>query len=81
MKKWEKIAFVTLCVVLLLIPVYTMPFMGQTSPANNAEKRELAAKPALFADGKFNRDFFEQMGDYLADHFTLRTQRLRHHRG
>lgn len=74
MKKWEKIAFVTLCVVLLLIPVYTMPFMGQSSDTANTEKRELAAKPALFADGKFNRDFFEQMGDYLADHFTLRTQ-------
>lgn len=71
MKKWEKIAFVAVSSVLLLIPVYTMPFMGQSS-ADNAEKRELAQKPALFTDGSFNMDFFEGMGDYLADHFTLR---------
>lgn len=72
MKKWEKMAFVAASAVALLIPVYTMPFMGQSSDAANAEKRELAEKPALFTDGKFNMDFFEGMGDYLADHFTLR---------
>ena len=74
MKKWEKIAFAALSSVLLLIPVYTMPFMGQSSQADNAEKRELAAKPTLFTEGKFNMDFFEGMGDYLADHFNLRSQ-------
>ena len=40
MKKWEKIAFAALSSVLLLIPVYTMPFMGQSSDADNAEKPE-----------------------------------------
>lgn len=74
MKKWEKIVFVAISVALLLIPVYTMPFMGQTSSENNAEKRELAPLPSLFVDGRFNVGFFEGMGDYLADHFTLRAQ-------
>ncbi len=72
MKTWEKIAFVAVSVVLLLIPVYTMPFMGQSSTAENTEKRELAERPTLFEEGTFNRDFFAGMGDYLADHFTLR---------
>lgn len=72
MKKWEKIAFVAVASAALLIPVYTMPFVGQTSA--NAEKRELAAFPALFEDGKLNTAFFAGVGDYLADRFTLRTQ-------
>ena len=71
MKKWEKIAFAAISSVLLLIPVYTMPFVGRSS--DNAEKRELAAFPALFEDGQFNTAFFDGVGDYLADRFTLRT--------
>lgn len=71
MKKWEKIVFVAVAAVALLIPVYTMPFVGHTS--DNAEKRELASFPALIADGKFNTAFFDGVGDYLADRFTLRT--------
>ena len=59
MKKWEKIVFVAVAVTALLIPVYTMPLMGQSSAAANAEKRELAAWPALFVDGEFNTAFFE----------------------
>lgn len=74
MKKWEKIAFAAVSSALLLIPVYTMPFMGQSSDTANTEKRELAQKPALLEEGQFNMDFFEGMGDYLADHFTLRAQ-------
>ncbi len=74
MKKWEKITFAAVSAAALLIPVYTMPFMGQSSAAGNAEKRELAQRPALFVDGSFNRDFFEGMGDYLADRFTLRSE-------
>ena len=72
MKKWEKIAFVAAASAALLIPVYTMPFVGQTSA--NAEKRELAAFPALIEDGELNTAFFEGVGDYLADRFTFRTQ-------
>ena len=72
MKKWEKIAFTAVATTALLIPVYTMPFMGQSSAAGNAEKRELAAFPAFFEEGKFNTGFFEGVGDYLADRFTLR---------
>ena len=71
MKKWEKIAFTAVATTALLIPVYTMPFVGQSS-ATNAEKRELAAFPAFFEEGKFNTGFFEGVGDYLADRFTLR---------
>ena len=74
MKKWEKAAFAAISAALLLIPVYTMPFMGQSSAAENTEKRELAQKPALFEDGTFNTSFFEGMGNYLADHFTLRSE-------
>ena len=74
MKKWEKIAFAAVSLALLLIPVYTMPFMGQSSSADNTEKRELAQKPALLEEGRFNTKFFEGMGNYLADHFTLRAQ-------
>ena len=72
MKKWEKIAFAAVASAALLIPVYTMPFMGQTS--DNAEKRELAAWPALMENGRFNTAFFDGVGDYLADRFTLRAQ-------
>ena len=74
MKKWEKIVFVAVATVALLIPVYTMPFMGQSSAADNAEKRELAPWPALLIDGKFNTAFFAGVGDYLADRFTLRSE-------
>ena len=73
MKKWEKIAFTAVASAALLIPVYTMPFVGQSS-ANNAEKRELAAFPAFFEEGKFNTAFFDGVGDYLADRFTLRSE-------
>jgi hypothetical protein len=71
-KKWEKIAFAAVASAALLIPVYTMPFVGQTS--DNAEKRELAAWPALMENGRFNTAFFDGVGDYLADRFTLRAQ-------
>ena len=74
MKKWEKIVFVAVAVTALLIPVYTMPLMGQSSAAANAEKRELAVWPALFVDGEFNTAFFDGVGDYLADRFTLRSE-------
>ena len=74
MQKWEKIAFAAVSSALLLIPVYTMPLMGQSSTADNAEKRELAAFPALFENGKFNTAFFDGVGDYLADRFTLRSE-------
>lgn len=70
MKKWEKIAFVAVAVVALLIPVYTMPFMKQ---ASTAEKRELATFPTLFDEGAFNTGFFAGVGDYLADHFSFRS--------
>lgn len=73
MKKWEKIAFTAVASAALLIPVYTMPFVGQSS-ATNAEKRELAAFPAFFEEGKFNTAFFDGVGDYLADRFTLRSE-------
>ena len=73
MKKWEKAAFAAASSVLLLIPVYTMPFVGPSS-ATNAEKRELAAFPALFEEGKFNTAFFDGVGDYLADRFTFRSE-------
>ncbi len=73
MKKWEKIAFTAISSVLLLIPVYTMPFMGQSSTAENTEKRELAAFPALWENGRINLGFFSGVGDYLSDHFTLRS--------
>lgn len=73
MKKWEKIAFAAVSSALLLIPVYTMPFLGQSSAAN-AEKRELASFPALFEGGKFNTAFFDGVGDYLADRFSFRSE-------
>lgn len=73
MKKWEKLAFAAVASAALLIPVYTMPFVGQSSAAN-AEKRELAAFPAFFEEGKFNTAFFDGVGDYLADRFTLRSE-------
>lgn len=68
MKKSDVI-FIIVFVIMLAIPSLAMPaFKGETT----SEKRELAAFPKLMTDGKPNKDFTDELDDYINDHIAFR---------
>lgn len=53
-----KKAYVILVVALCCLPMLLFPIAGEKT---SAEKRELAAFPSLFEEGRFNASFSQEM--------------------
>lgn len=68
MKKSYLIYIVVVCVMLLV------PFVGMTFWATNetTENTILAEWPEWKVDGKWNKKYLSEMGDYFEDHFAFR---------
>lgn len=81
MKKIMKIVY--LCVLLLIIgvPVLTMPFISMDNGDASAENRNLAQFPNVMDEGSVNLYFFQEFDGYLMDHFNLRSQLVSLHTG
>ena len=62
----------------IVIASLLVPTLGLTvnQQVTTSEKRDLAQFPSLFADGSFNWNFLEEMGDWYDDHFAFRSQMI-----
>ncbi|MBR5896924.1 MAG: hypothetical protein IKZ39_04840, partial [Lachnospiraceae bacterium] len=69
MKK-KNTVFIIIYMLLLTAPSLSMPFFFN---GKNSEKRELASFPALYAEGKINADFSEQLNDFFNDRIGFRS--------
>ena len=67
MKKVYSIVIIAIC----CLPLVLLPFWGETS---SAEKRDLAEFPSLFVDGKLNTSFSQGLENWIADHFSFRSE-------
>lgn len=79
MKKMIKILY--LCTLLLIIgvPVLTMPFITMDGGSSSAENRTLAEFPSIKNEDGLNLAFFQEFDAYLMDHFNLRSQLVSFH--
>ena len=66
-----KKAYVILVVALCCLPMLLFPIAGEKT---SAEKRELAAFPSLFEEGRFNASFSQEMDAWITDHFSFRSE-------
>lgn len=66
-----KKAYVILVVALCCLPMLLFPIAGEKT---SAEKRELAAFPCLFEEGRFNASFSQEMDAWITDHFSFRSE-------
>ncbi len=71
MKKRVGILFIVICMVVCLIPFVGMTFFRTDTTTEN---KTLAAFPSLIEDGKWNREFSDELGAYFEDHFAFRQQ-------
>lgn len=70
--KLKSIVFITVCMVMCLIPSALMLVIPTTETTEN---RAMAAAPSLLtADGSLNRNFFADFEDYFTEHLALRNQ-------
>ena len=71
MKK-AKLIFISIFIVLCLVPSAGMLLFGEAQPAAN---EVLAAKPAITTrSGEFNLSFLSDVSDYIADRFAFRQE-------
>jgi len=70
MKKTEYIVFVVMCMVLCLIP---FAGMSVAKSDETTENRTLMEAPEWKKDGKWNREYFTEWGEYFEDHFAFRS--------
>ena len=71
MKK-AKLIFISIFIVLCLVPSAGMLLFGEAQPAAN---EMLAAKPAITTrSGEFNLSFLSDVSDYIADRFAFRQE-------
>lgn len=66
-----KKAYVILVVALCCLPMLLFPIAGEKT---SAEKRELAAFPSLFEEGRFNASFSQELDAWITDHFSFRSE-------
>lgn len=72
MRKILKAVFCVIFMIMITLPAVMMVFSNDNSE-NNAEKREIAAKPVLKTeDGKINSDFARDADSYISDNFGFR---------
>jgi len=73
MKKIVNVIFAALFILFLLIPVGSMLLVGESEAGSN---EILAAKPAVFENGKVNIDYLNELTDYFADRFAFRQEMI-----
>ena len=61
--------YVTIYLLILMLPAVLMPF---SKNSGDSEKRELAKAPSFVKEGRLNEDFGEELDQYLSDHIGLR---------
>jgi len=72
--KKKALLFVIACIVLCIIPSVGMLFFPTTQ---STENKAMAEVPKLITeDGKFNKSFFQDFGEYFNDHIALRNQMI-----
>ena len=69
MKKIEYIIFVCICFILCVIP---FAGMSVAKTDTTSENRTLASLPEWEKEGKWNQDYFTELGQYFEDHFAFR---------
>lgn len=69
--KIEMIIFVTICLIICLIP-----FVGMTvaRTESTTENKTLAEMPEFTEEGRLNTEYLQQMGEYFEDHFAFKNQ-------
>ncbi|WP_085279519.1 hypothetical protein [Paenibacillus barengoltzii] len=68
---------ISICFVLIIITPMLMTTIGYSSIASDAEKRNLAKKPALnFSDDSY-KTYISDVGNYVNDNFGFREQLIR----
>ncbi len=71
MKEWKDKIFIVIVSLILLIPFVGMVFW----PTNETTENTVMAKwPKVTEEGKWNRDYLAQAGEYFEDHFAFRQQ-------
>ena len=71
MREWKEKIFIVIVSLILLIPFVGMAFW----PTNETtENTVMAAWPKVTEEGKWNRDYLAQAGEYFEDHFAFRQQ-------
>lgn len=73
MNKAARIVYCALFFGICCTPLMLLPFM---SNSEQIEKKELAERPSLIADGKLNTDFSEQFEEWYNDRLPLRSELL-----
>lgn len=73
MNKAAKIIYSALFFGICCAPLAAMPFV---KGGGEIEKKSLAEKPQLIADGKFNADFSSEFDDWWSDRLPFRSQLL-----
>ncbi len=72
LKKSISAVYVVIFTLSLLLPVFSMPFWGESS---SAEKRELQEFPVIYSDETgFNKEFTGEISDYVSEHFSFRSR-------
>ena len=72
LKKTISIIYAVIFIISLLLPVFSMPFWGESS---SAEKRELQAFPEIYStETGFNKEFTSEISDYVSEHFSFRSR-------
>ena len=69
-KIWKK----TYCIIFFAAALIPLIGMAAGSDSCSSEKRRLAELPAAVTEGKLNRDYLSQLGDYFQDHFGFRDE-------
>ncbi|MDO4553728.1 MAG: hypothetical protein Q4B70_01120 [Lachnospiraceae bacterium] len=69
MKKKDCILYIIICLLLCILP---FAGMAVCPTKTTTENKVLAAWPSTVKDGKWNKDYFNEMGSYFEDHFAFR---------
>jgi len=69
MLKRVPLYFALLCLVIMALPFWAMPFAGETA---NQELREPADAPQIIRSGSLNRSFAEEFDEWFSDRFAYR---------
>lgn len=69
MRKTANILYISICLLLVILP-----FAGMTvaPTVSTTENREMAVFPELVENGFWNREYLQEMGEYFEDHFAFR---------
>ena len=68
----KKIGYYCFLVIGLLLCVFPLAGMSFAQTVETTEKKELAAFPSFIEEGKWNKEYLQELGAYFEDHFAFR---------